>query len=232
MVLPGLQRSAVLENVTEKPDVSQAPDRKTGTQVSWSPYDDNGGSTFAMVGKDFVLVAGDTRMSSGYSILSRDVSKCAVLPGNSMLVSAGMQADRDYLIKVIRHKLNWYEYDCKKKPNANSISQMVANILYSRRYFPLYTWNILVGFDEKDDPALYSFDIVGCLQKHNFKAYGAAEAMMQPMADMYIDRLNMQGRENMLESCTVEDAIELVTNMFEAATERQITTGVILLLGL
>jgi 20S proteasome alpha/beta subunit len=49
------------------------------TQVfkrSFSPYVNNAGTVCAVAGKDFVVIAGDTRMSNGgYSIQSRNVSK-------------------------------------------------------------------------------------------------------------------------------------------------------------
>lgn len=45
----------------------------------WSPYVDNGGSVLAVSGKDFVVIAGDTRMSYGYSIASRNVTKMVQL---------------------------------------------------------------------------------------------------------------------------------------------------------
>ena len=38
----------------------------------WSPYTLNGGTVVAVAGEDFCIVAGDTRVSHGYSIGTRD----------------------------------------------------------------------------------------------------------------------------------------------------------------
>lgn len=38
----------------------------------WSPYTLNGGTVVAVAGDDFCIVAGDTRVSHGYSIGTRE----------------------------------------------------------------------------------------------------------------------------------------------------------------
>lgn len=67
--------------------------------ATWSPYDNNGGTAVAIAGSDFAVVAADTRMSTGYSILSRDKSKIMVLNNQVCIASPGFQADVSTLQK-------------------------------------------------------------------------------------------------------------------------------------
>ena len=53
----------------------------------------------AIAGKDFIVVAADTRISLGYNILSRDYSKTTRLTDKCVITSAGMVADVEALHK-------------------------------------------------------------------------------------------------------------------------------------
>ena len=49
-------------------------------QHRFQPYEDNGGTVIGVSGKDFAIIACDTRLSRGYSVLSRDVCDPIHLP--------------------------------------------------------------------------------------------------------------------------------------------------------
>lgn len=52
-----------------------------------------------------VIVAGDTRLSNGYNILSRDSTKLAQLTDRCVLATAGQYADFIALRKYLQHRL-------------------------------------------------------------------------------------------------------------------------------
>ena len=88
------------------------------TQHGFQAYEDNGGTTMGVSGKDFAILGSDTRLSRGYSILCRDSSKSIQLTDKCVLVSAGMKADRDHLHKV--RPLLLYSGSCDTAASTNN----------------------------------------------------------------------------------------------------------------
>ena len=90
-------------------------------QHSFSPYEMNGGTVAAISGKNFCVIASDTRCSSGYEILSRNVSHLHTLNANNILASSGCKTDIDQLrsvldirFKVSLHPVFYFWFICLK----------------------------------------------------------------------------------------------------------------------
>jgi len=197
-------------------------------QQRFYPYDYNGGTALAVAGADFAVVAGDTRMSTGYSILSRNQSKLCKLTDTIVLATAGFRGDISTLQKLLRAKLTEYEQKHGEKIKVHAVAQMLANTLYGRRFFPYYTWNVLAGLDEDGVGCVYSYDPVGNYERVRVNVTGSGESLIQPLLDNQFERQHQEGAAKpppLSVDLSVDDTVDLVKDAFTTAGERDIRTG-------
>lgn len=204
--------------------VLQLP-KQGAKQHAWSPYTDNGGTTAAIAGKDYVILAGDTRLNGNFCLHTRtDESKLFKLTERTYLASNGMQADRLQLQEILRYRIKWYQYNNGGKvPSTEAISQLLSTILYQRRFFPYYTFNMIVGLSEKDEGVCYSYDAVGSTEPFKYGTRGSAAPFVEPLLDCLIRKEHMRGQAPV--DMPVEEALSMIKNAFAGASERDIYTG-------
>uniref|UniRef100_A0A8C7EJ41 Proteasome subunit beta n=1 Tax=Neovison vison TaxID=452646 RepID=A0A8C7EJ41_NEOVI len=180
-------------------------------------------TVLAIAGEDFSIVASDTRLSEGYSIHTRDSPKCYKLTDKTVIGCSGFHGDCLTLTKIIEARLKMYKHSNNKTMTTGAIAAMLSTILYSRRFFPYYVYNIIGGLDEEGKGAVYSFDPVGSYQRDSFKAGGSASAMLQPLLDNQVGFKNMQNVEHV--PLSLDRAMRLVKDVFVSAAERDVYTG-------
>ncbi|CAB4028467.1 proteasome subunit beta type-1 [Paramuricea clavata] len=193
-------------------------------EVHFNPYSFNGGTVLAIAGDDFAVIASDTRLSQGFSIHSRTSPKNYKLTDDTVLGCAGFHGDCLTLTKHINARLQMYYHEHGKRMSCPAIAQMLSTMLYSRRFFPFYTYNIIAGVDAEGKGCVFSFDPVGSYEREIYRAAGSASSLLQPLLDNQIGYKNQQ-RVSEIPPLTKEKAVALVKDVFTSAAERDIYTG-------
>lgn len=162
-------------------------------------------------------------MSAGYNIFSREHSKLRTLTTKAVLASCGNWADSDTLTSFLETRVKQYEDAHENREiSLNALAQLMSTMMYSRRFFPYYVSNILAGIYEGKG-YVYSYDPIGHCERHTYRAGGSSSALLQPILDNQVGLKNMEQKPQV--PLTIDRAVDLVTDAFISAAERDIYTG-------
>jgi len=137
----------------------------------------------AVAGNDYCVVAGSTRLSTGYSILSRERSMITPITPQVVVAAAGFEADASTLKKVIQRQNVIYQHAHKKAMSVMATAQLVGNTLYYKRFFPYYSFTLVAGLDTQGKGAVYSYDAVGSHERVGYGCQGSGSDLIQPVLD-------------------------------------------------
>jgi len=116
------------------------------TNSSFTPYQNNGGTIISINTGNFSILASDTRITSGFSIPSRDTIRILKISENILLSTSGMRADMLILQENYKKAIKLWETENKKYIPISNGAYFLSSILYSRRFFSYYTFNIIKIF--------------------------------------------------------------------------------------
>ncbi|KAH8201665.1 hypothetical protein TruAng_004186 [Truncatella angustata] len=230
---------------THQPKTTLMASENTGsthTDLLVPRYTDNGGSTLAIAGKDFAIMAGDTRLTAGYSINTRYSPKVFKIGGsnssqddaNILLSVVGFAADGEALKERLDAIVKMYRYRHNKPMSVSACAKRLSTIMYQRRFFPYYVYAILGGLDENGEGAVYSYDPVGSYEREQCRAGGAASSLIMPFLDNQVNFKNQHIpgsgighalQERPREPLPREEVEILVKDAFDSAVERHIEVG-------
>lgn len=188
-------------------------------------YGDNSGTSLSIVGADFCIVAADTRHSAEYNINTRRATKSFCIDNRFILSTTGFYADSRYIFDSLSYQIDKYQFRFNKKIGIEQAAAALHLLLYTHRFFPKYTYCCLVGFNEENQPKVFSYDPVGSYQETPCRCNGSGTAMLQPMLDSWITRKNWYCEEGKNHVCTEEEVIALVKDVFNSVAETDVKTG-------
>lgn len=188
-------------------------------------YDDNAGTSLAIKGKDFCIVAADTRHSSAYHINTRRATKIFVVDGRILLTATGFYADARSVLNHLTFAVEDYQFRFSKKMAIEQAAAALHVILYRNRFFPKYAYCTLAGFTGEGEPKMFSYDPVGSYEETGCRCNGSGAQMLQPLLDSWISRKNWRCEEGKSYACTEEETKHLVRDVFNSAAETDVKTG-------
>lgn len=142
----------------------------------------------------------------------------------TVMGSTGCWCDVLTFTKVLEARLKMYRYEHNRTMSTSAASQLIANQLYSRRFFPYYVSNILVGLEDGQG-VVYSYDPIGHREKSKSRAGGSSAALLQPMLDSQVALKNMAVVPEEKKVLTKDAAVTLIKDLFSSAAERDIYCG-------
>lgn len=181
-------------------------------------------SIVAIAGKDFAVIGADTRLSSGYTILSREQSKLFTVGKSCVLASTGCWCDITNMTGLLEIRKKSYLHEHGRQMSTNAMAHLVSIMMYNRRFFPYYTSTIIAGLTTSGEGRVYSYDPLGNCEESTHRAGGSASTLVQPMLDSEVGLKNRSDSASR-DPITKEKAIKLVKDAFVSATERDIQTG-------
>ena len=179
-------------------------------------YENNGGTTLTIVLNDKIIIASDTRHSSEYTINSRKMTRIYKI-GDYFLTAVGFFADGFEVYTKLQFLVK--EYESYDKISLAALAHLLHNILYTRRFFPLYVYCCVSGFVD-GVPKMYSYDPVGSYQESKCRCDGSGSRMIQPLLDSWVMGKNFKGFAEL----DFESSLALVKKAFSGAAERDVKT--------
>ena len=111
------------------------------------------------------------------------------------------------------YKRQLYKLKEERRIPVEAAANLIANILYARRFYPYIVQLIVGGYDTQ--PRLYSFDMAGAIQeeKEYFSTGSGSPTAFGVLEDKYQPDMS------------VEEAKKLAVRAVRAATKRDVASG-------
>lgn len=176
-----------------------------------TPY--SGTTTVGMVYRDGVVLATDTRVTSGTYVAHKKGRKLHKIDEHLAMTIAGVVADAQSVIETIKYHANIYRLERHKPLPVASAARLASNLFFAFRLYPLIAEVLVAGVDP-EGPKLYVIDLFGSLTQEDYASTGSGSPIAYGI-------LESEYRKGLLE----EDAVRLAVKAITSAMRRDTATG-------
>ncbi|HUI85920.1 MAG TPA: proteasome subunit beta [Nitrososphaerales archaeon] len=132
----------------------------------------HGTTTVGLVCSDGVVLATDTRVTAGGFIAHKRGKKLLRIDDNIAMTISGGVADAQNVVDILKYYVNIYRVEKRRLMPVRSAAQMVSNVLFSSRLYPLLA-DVLVGGVDSTGGSMYEVDFFGGVHASKMVATGS-----------------------------------------------------------
>ena len=172
-----------------------------------------GTTTIGVVCKNGVILSSDTRVTMGYFVAHKRGKKIHKIDDHLAMTIAGTVADAQWTVDILKANAQLYKLTNHRKMPVSAAARLIANLLFSSRYYPLLT-QVLIGGVDDTGPHVYSLDPLGSLTEEKCVATGSGSPIAYGV-------LEDQYRED----ASVEELLPIVVRAVHSAMKRDAASG-------
>ncbi|KAJ0409479.1 hypothetical protein P43SY_002369 [Pythium insidiosum] len=175
----------------------------------------NGAAIIAMVGKDCVGIACDTRLGVQGQTVATDFQKVFRVTDKTFLGLAGLATDVQTVSQLLKFKVNMYKMTEEREIKPKTLSAMLSTMMYEKRFGPWFVEPVIAGLTDENQPFISSMDCLGCeMFTKDFVVAGTMEEALYGMCES-LYRPNMEP----------EDLFETLSQCLLSACNRDALSG-------
>jgi len=172
-----------------------------------------GTTTIAVVCKDGVILASDTRVTMGFYVAHKQGKKVYKIDDHLAMTIAGTVADAQRTVDILTANAQLYKLNIGRPLPVSSAARLIANLLFSARYAPLLT-QVLIGGVDDNGPHVFSLDPFGSLTEEKCVATGSGS----PIAYGVLE-------DKYREDTSVEELLPIIVKAVNSAMKRDAASG-------
>jgi len=148
----------------------------------------NGGAVVAMIGKDCVAIATDTRYGIKNQTLATNFPKVFKMNDKVFVGLPGLLTDSQTLYQRLRFRWNLYALEEEREMSPRVFANFVSSLLYEHRFGPYFVEPVIAGL-ENGKPYISAMDLIGAplftddfvvSGTTNEALYGLCESLYRP----------------------------------------------------
>eukprot|EP01118_Nematostelium_gracile_P002987 TRINITY_DN13436_c0_g1_i1.p1 TRINITY_DN13436_c0_g1~~TRINITY_DN13436_c0_g1_i1.p1 ORF type:complete len:192 (-),score=42.68 TRINITY_DN13436_c0_g1_i1:94-669(-) len=113
-----------------------------------------------MVGKDCVGIASDTRFGAQAMTIGFNQPKVYKVNDRTFIGLAGLASDNQTFYEKVKFRTNLYKLKEEREMGPRTLTHLVSNMLYEKRFGPYFVEPVVCGLDE-GKPFIAATDLIG-----------------------------------------------------------------------